>query len=99
MYFMNVFLQIVVAILEGKHIYRKTKNDLRLKTDFETYISSCLLLNYLQTPKTSSFCEKLSYIVLLTDFFASPPDLFVKIPMSSKRQNILGWFMVFISNE
>ena len=64
MYFINVFLQIVVAILEGKHIYSKTKNDLRLKTDFETYISSSLLLNYLQTPKTSSFREKLSDVVL-----------------------------------
>ena len=99
MYFIDVFLQIVVAILEGKHIYRKTKNDLRLKTDFETYISSCLLLNYLRTPKTSSFCEKLFYVVLLTDSSANPPDLFVKIPMFSERQNISGWFMVFISNE
>ena len=38
MYFINVVLQIVVAILEGKNFYNKTKNDLWLIAGFETYL-------------------------------------------------------------
>ena len=57
------------------------------------------MLYYLHTLQKISFGENLTHLVLMEDPLVIPSDLIVKILIFSERQNIFGWFMVFISNE